>query len=79
MNLKMEISSLGVAFAACVTSVFGMNLVSGLEDQPFAFYVVSCFVVVASVSIVAFCASRLKSIKTSVMTSDYPVLKNIFK
>ena len=39
MNLYMEISSLGVTFVACATSIFGMNLFSGLENHPYAFYV----------------------------------------
>ncbi len=38
MNLYMEISTLGVTFAACASSIFGMNLNSGIEEDPYAFY-----------------------------------------
>jgi hypothetical protein len=40
MNLYMEISTLGVTFAACASSIFGMNLNSGIEEDPYAFYLV---------------------------------------
>ena len=44
MTLYMEIASLGVTFVACATSIFGMNLFSGLEDHPFAFYISLFFI-----------------------------------
>jgi hypothetical protein len=31
---------LGVTFGACVGSIFGMNLNSGIEDNPYAFFLV---------------------------------------
>ncbi len=41
MNLYMEISTLGVTFAAMASSIFGMNLKSGIKEDPYAFYLVS--------------------------------------
>ena len=38
MNLFMEMCMLGVTFGACVGSIFGMNLDSGIESDPYAFY-----------------------------------------
>jgi hypothetical protein len=40
MNLFMEMCMLGVTFGACVGSIFGMNLNSGIEDNPYAFFLV---------------------------------------
>jgi hypothetical protein len=37
----MEISTLGVTFAAMASSIFGMNLKSGIKEDPYAFYLVS--------------------------------------
>jgi hypothetical protein len=47
MNLYMEISTLGVTFAACVSSVFGMNLNSGIQEDPYAFYLTTLFIMIA--------------------------------
>jgi hypothetical protein len=44
MNLYMEISTLGVTFAACASSIFGMNLNSGFEENPYAFYLTTLFI-----------------------------------
>ncbi len=41
MNLFMEMCMLGVTFGACVGSIFGMNLNSGIEEHPYAFFLVS--------------------------------------
>ena len=38
MSLNIEMCMLGLTFGACFASVFGMNLRSGLEDHPLAFY-----------------------------------------
>jgi hypothetical protein len=54
----MEMANLGVAFAACVTSFFGMNLMTGLEDHPFAFILVSLFITMASGLIGLLCFFR---------------------
>ncbi len=40
----MEISTLGVTFAACASSIFGMNLNSGFEENPYAFYLTTLFI-----------------------------------
>ncbi len=40
----MEISTLGVTFAACASSIFGMNLNSGIEENPYAFYLTTLFI-----------------------------------
>ena len=41
MNLYMEIATLGVTFAAMISSIFGMNLNSGIEEDPYAFFLVA--------------------------------------
>jgi len=37
----MEIATLGVTFAAMVSSIFGMNLNSGIQEDPYAFFLVA--------------------------------------
>jgi hypothetical protein len=38
LNLYMEMWGLGVSVSACISSFFGMNMTTGLEDHPFAFF-----------------------------------------
>ena len=38
LNLYIAMGTLGFSFSATVAGIFGMNLVSGLEEHPTAFY-----------------------------------------
>ena len=79
MNLYMEIATLGVTFAACVGSIFGMNLNSGIEEHPFAFHLITFLIVVASCLIISYYCFKFAKIKHSRKTADYPLLKDIFR
>ena len=79
MNLYMEMGALGVAVGACFASFFSMNLTSGLEDDPFAYYVVLPFIIFFSLLSTALCIYRFKSITHSREVPDYPVLKDMFR
>jgi hypothetical protein len=37
----MEVANIAIAFATCVATFLGMNLVTGLEDHPWAFFLAS--------------------------------------
>ena len=41
LSLNIEMCMLGLTFGACFGSIFGMNLMSGLEQDPHAFSVVN--------------------------------------
>ena len=41
LNLRMTMASVAVATASLGASMFGMNLVNGLEAHPTAMYIVS--------------------------------------
>ena len=75
----MEVTSIAIVFATCVSSFFGMNLVSGLEDHPFAFFIATPLILTVSFLIFAFYVRKFKEIRKSRTTLDYPVLKNIFR
>ena len=79
MNLYMEISTLGVTFAACASSIFGMNLSSGIEEDPYAFYLVTLFITIFAGLIILFCIYRFATISNSQKALDYPILKDIFR
>ena len=79
MNLYMEILTLGVTFAACTSSIFGMNLNSGIEENPFAFYLVTLFITIFSGLIILYCIYRFVTISNSQKALDYPLLKDIFR
>jgi hypothetical protein len=49
-----------VTVAACVCSIFGMNLDSGIESDPYAFYLTILFVIVTRLKGYAhYCATML--------------------
>jgi Mg2+ and Co2+ transporter CorA len=79
MNLYMEMCGLGVAVSACITSFFGMNLITGLEDHPFAFFLTAALIVMTCGFIVIACLYRFRSITHSGKTCNYPILKNMFR
>jgi len=98
MNLFMEMCMLGVTFGACVGSIFGMNLSSGLvnrhqislcyltvnnfslkEENPYAFYLTTMFLVIGSGLIITFFLRRFSKITDSGKARNYPVLKDFFK
>ena len=79
MNLYMEMISLGVAVASCLSAFFGMNLTTGLEDHPFAFYITLPLLIIVSVLSTLFCIYRFRAITHSDQVPDYPVLKDMFR
>ena len=79
MNLYMEMISLGVAVASCLSAFFGMNLTTGLEDHPFAFYITLPLLIIVSVLSTLFCIYRFRAITNSDQVPDYPVLKDMFR
>ena len=79
MNLYMEISTLGVTFAACAGSIFGMNLKSGIEDDPVAFTLITVLITIGAGLVIGFCIYRFARISHSAKACDYPVLKDIFR
>jgi len=44
LNLHIALSSMVFAAGALISGIFGMNLVSGLEESPVMFYVVACII-----------------------------------
>lgn len=79
LSLNIELSMLGLGFGAFLGSVFGMNLMSGLESDPNAFVTTSSFIFVVSAMIICFLAWRCSSIMDLRSRSHHPVLKNFFK
>ena len=79
MNLYMEMCSLGVGVAASLSALFGMNLVTGLEEHPFAFFITLPLLIIVSVISTAVCIYRFKAITHSDQVPDYPVLKDMFR
>jgi hypothetical protein len=73
----MEAMNLAIGFSACVGSIFGMNLVTGIEDHPFAFFITLALMIVSSVAIFAACVFYFKRIKHSSKTIDYPILSDV--
>lgn len=51
MELKLAIGAFALTFGTLLVGAFGMNLMSHLEDHPFAFYYTSGMVAVATVSL----------------------------
>lgn len=80
MSLNLEISMLGLTFGACVGSLFGMNLNSGLEENPNAFLTVAIFIISVSTLIVGFLIWRCTSIMSlEYQSHQFTILKNFFK
>jgi hypothetical protein len=65
--------------AACCASFFGMNLITGLEDHPYAFFLTAGLITLTSALIFFWCRHRFRSIERSGKTHDYPLLKNMFR
>lgn len=42
LQVQLAMGTVGLTFGALSASTFGMNLVSGFESHPHAFYVVAC-------------------------------------
>lgn len=68
----MEIVTLGVTVAACLSSIFGMNLSSRIEEDPFAFYITTILIVLISTTTILICIHAFKQIRSSQMTVDFP-------
>ena len=79
LNLYMEMWGLGVSVSACASSFFGMNMLTGLEDHPFAFFLAAFLIVSTSVLIVVGCILRFRAIIYSGKAQQFPILKNIFR
>ena len=79
LNLYMEMWGLGVSVSACASSFFGMNMLTGLEDHPFAFFLAAFLIVLTSVLIVVGCILRFRAIIYSGKAQQFPILKNIFR
>ena len=61
-KLYMDITTFGVAFAACVCSIFGMNLDSGIESDPYDFYLTILTILVTSSVIITFGSRRFSEV-----------------
>ena len=79
MNLYMEILTLGVTFAACSSGIFGMNLNSGIQDDPYAFYLTTTLISVVSCLIIAVCCLKFKSITSVIKVGDIPLLRAVIR
>ena len=79
MNLYMEICSLGVVISACLASFVSMNLTSGLEDHPFAYYIALPMIIILGTLSSSLCIYRFKAITHSEQVPEYPVLRNMFR
>jgi len=80
LSLNLEISMLGLTLGACIGSLFGMNLSSGLEENPNAFLTTVIIILMLSISVVCFLVWR----STSIMFLEYnshqfTFLRNFFK
>jgi len=79
MSLFIEMCMLGLTFGACFASVFGMNLKSGLEDHPFAFYLTVLSLVGASSLMIGVLIFRCISLLNLSQQDHHPILKNLLK
>ncbi|KAI5448878.1 magnesium ion transporter [Naganishia albida] len=59
MELKVSIATLGIGVAALTTGIFGMNLVSHLEDGPYTFYLVASMAIVSALTVTVVGLRRL--------------------
>jgi len=79
LSLNIELCMLGLTFGACFGSVFGMNLTSGLEDDPNAFITTVVTIVFSSALIISVLVWRCISIMNLSHEPNHPILKNFFK
>ena len=78
-SLYTQAIKISLGFASSVASYFGMYLLSGLENNPHAFFVTTVLVVIASIIIFAICIYKFKEIKHSGPSTEYPLLKDIIR
>ena len=79
MSLFIEMCMLGLTFGACFASVFGMNLRSGLEDHPMAFYLTVLTLVGTSALMISILIFRCVSLLNLSQQQHHPILKNLLK
>ncbi len=79
LNLYMEALNLAVAAGAGMNALFGMNLLTGIEEHPFAFYIIAVVVAIATCLIFFVCIFKFKKVKISGKFSEYPLLKDILR
>ena len=77
LNSYMEAMNLAIGYASCVGSIFGMYLLTGIEDHPFAFFITSAITIASSIVIFGLCVVYFKHIKCSSRTTDYPILSDV--
>merc|ERR1719430_1299406 len=79
MSLVMEMGALALGSGAVVGGLFGMNLVSGLENHPTAFYITLSGVAVMMTGIFAGFATNYRKLRIDTSTAhSFKTLKNFF-
>lgn len=81
ISLIMEMFMLGAGFAAAIAGVFGMNLESSLETNKSAFYIVTGFVILVGVFVVAIvfkCLYNIQSTRVSSVDEEESSILNNF-
>lgn len=63
LDLKVSIATLGIGAGTLFAGLFGMNLQSHLEENPYAFYSVSAFTAILSAAVTYACLRRLARIR----------------
>ncbi|TIA93135.1 hypothetical protein E3P99_00275 [Wallemia hederae] len=63
LDLKVSIATLGIGAGTLFAGLFGMNLQSHLEENPYAFYSVSAFTALLSTAVTYACLRRLARIR----------------
>lgn len=63
LDLRTSIITLGVSAATLFVGLFGMNLTSHLEDNPYAFYAMSAVAYVMALAVVAYGLRRLAQLR----------------
>ena len=79
LSLYMESMNLTVGFVSAITTGFGMNMLTGIEEDPIAFFFAAPIFIIAGILVFAACVVSFRRIMTSGKTSDYPLLKDIFR
>jgi len=76
-GLYIQAVSISLAFASSLASYFGMHLLDGLKDNPYAFIVTVALITITSVIIFTYFIVKFKEIKHSGPSTEYRLLKNI--